>query len=573
MKEHFRKNRAVLAFTLAWFILNLLQAAFTEIMEDEAYYWLYSRFMDWGYFDHPPMVALLIRLGSGLFQGTLGVRLFHSLLGAGTIYILWHMIPERSRDARIFIWSILAVTLMHLHVAGFLALPDIPLVFFASLFFLLLRDYLNEDKAGLAILLGIVAAGMMYSKYHALLIFFFTLLPAWKLLLRRSFWLFVAVALVLYLPHILWQFKHDFVSFQYHLVDRADPFQPRQILEYLGNQILVTGPLAGFILLYLSFIRRANGIYERVLKYNLVGFFGFFLLSSLRGHVEPHWTAAAFPPMIVLALVNLGAHPRLRKPLRVLCMISIPMLLLLRAYLVWDFLPIPMHFSKMFHGKDAWAKDIEAVAGDRPVVFMNKFQNPSVYWFYTGKKAFTRNNILYRRNQFDVWPFESELEGDSVLLTRWGTRRDSMQVLTTVYGDIPYYILRYCSFNRLSIRILEKEIEAGAGKPFTVRVRISNPTPGVVDLDCDCDLPPLLMYTYRSRERKYSYFQVDPQPELGSLYPGDEVLLDLTIPAPEEPGEYRLSVSFGSAILLPGINGPPSELTVTPAGDYGLARR
>ena len=416
MREHFREHKIILLFSLAWFILNLIQAYFTEIIEDEAYYWLYSEFLAWGYFDHPPMVALMVKLGYSIFPNTLGVRLLPSLMGAGTVYIIWHLIPERSRDRQIFIWSIIAISLMHLNVAGFIALPDIPLVFFSSLFFLILKKYLPEDGLRHAILLGVVVALMMYSKYHALLILFFTLVSDWKLILRRSFWLIVGIAVLLYLPHIIWQFRHDFVSFEYHLISRNDPFQPRQILEYLGNQVLVTGPFVGVILLYLAFAKKAAGSYERMLKFNLIGFFGFFLLSSVRGHVEPHWTAAAFPPLVVLALVNLDSFPGLRKWLKILGISSTPAILLIRAYLVWNILPLPDHVSKMFHDKDTWAAQVKAKAGERPVIFMNKYQHPSVYWFYTGKTAFTRNNVLYRRNQFDVWPLESQLEGQSVVL-------------------------------------------------------------------------------------------------------------------------------------------------------------
>ncbi|MEM7381393.1 MAG: 4-amino-4-deoxy-L-arabinose transferase, partial [Bacteroidota bacterium] len=64
----------------AVFLINLLQAAFTELLFDEAYYWHYSREMAWGYFDHPPMVALLIRIGSIFFDGELGVRFMSCLL-------------------------------------------------------------------------------------------------------------------------------------------------------------------------------------------------------------------------------------------------------------------------------------------------------------------------------------------------------------------------------------------------------------------------------------------------------------------------------------------------------------
>jgi len=559
---NFRANKAILLFTLAWFVLSLLQAYFTEIIEDEAYYWLYSQFPAWGYFDHPPMVAMLIRLGYSIIPNTLGVRILTSLMGAGSIYILWLLIPERSRDSRMFMWSVFAISLMHLNVAGFIALPDVPLVFFTSLFFLVLRKYLEEDRMKQALLLGFLVAGMMYSKYHALLILFFTLLSNWKLFLRRSFWVIVLLATILYLPHLVWEYRNDFVSFQYHLISRNDPFQPRQILEYLGNQLLVTGPFIGAILLYLAFIRRVSGPYERMLKYNLVGFFGFFLVSSIRGHVEPHWTAAAFPPMVVLAMINLKAHPGFRKWISILGIASVPVILVIRAYLVWDFLPIPDNVSRMFHGKATWAAQIAEVAGDRPVVFSNKYQFPSVYWYYTGKKAYTRNDMLYRRNQFDIWPLESELEGQRVLFSFWG-HNDSIRHVPTVLGDFPYLeIERWCSFNRLNIKILEKKPEAGAGMPFSIPVRISNPTSLPVSLDRECDQSPLLMYGFLSRDREIRYGKVDPQPVFGSLQPGEEVTLELPLVAPDEPGTYRLIIAFGSKLLLPGINGRPAELTV-----------
>lgn len=570
IRDHFREYKAIYLFALVWFLINLLQAAFTEIFEDEAYYWLYSEFPAWGYFDHPPMIAILIKLGYGIFPNTLGVRLFPVLLGSGTVLITWFLIPERSRNFRVFAWSVFGMSLMHLHTAGFIGLPDIPLVFFTALFFLLMRDYLESDRMGRAILLGIVVAGMVYSKYHALLILFFTLIACWKLILRRSFWVIVLVATTLYLPHIIWQFKNDFVSFQYHLISRNDPFNARHILEYIGNQLLVTGPFVGVFLLYLAFAGKATRPFERMLKFNLIGIFGFFLLSSVLGHVEPHWTAAVFPPLIVLALVNLGTHPRLEKWLKILGIASIPVILIIRVYLVWDFLPLPGNRAKAFHGKDIWTKQVAEVTGERPVVFLNKYQNASVYWFYTGKKAFTRNDILYRRNQFDLWPMEEQLEGRPVLLMGWG-KSDSTLNLPTVIGDIPYYeIERYCSFNRLRIEIPEKKISTGPGSTLALSIRLSNPTSRDVALDCECDLPPLLMYSYQIRERRTnrritSSYVLEPQPRIGNLSPGETIQLDLELTAPEDPDQYELWISFGSRILHPGINGSPGQLTVREA--------
>jgi hypothetical protein len=452
---------------------------------------------------------------------------------------------------------------MHLNVAGFLALPDIPFVFFTSLFFLVLKRFLAEDRMIQALGLGVIIALMMYSKYHALLIIFFTILSDWKLILRKTFWVIVAVAIILYLPHIIWQVNNDFVSFQYHLISRNDPFQPRQILEYLGNQLLVTGPFVGVLLLFLSFARRPADAYERMLKFNLIGFFGFFFLSSVRGHVEPHWTAAAFPPMIVLGMLNLKRYPGLRKWIRYLGLASIPVILVIRSYLIVDFLPLPDNVARLFHGKETWAKQIEEVAGDRPVVFLNRFQAPSVYWFYTHKPAHTRNSIHYRRNQYDVLDLEAELQGKEVLLTHWGSI-DSTRVISTVLEDIHYYaIKRFCSYNRLSVKIMKKGLQASPGQEIFVPIQIYNPTDQTICLDCPCDLPPLLYQSFLDPNRELLIDYIREQPQLMSLDPEENVILELMVSVPEEPGEYQLMISFGSGILMPGFNGVPVKLKVT----------
>src|SRR5215467_823076 len=104
MKPIFQKN-ARLVFYLCWVFLGLIQSRFTELLDDEAYYWVYSKFLDWGYFDHPPMVALLI---------------------------IEKLIDKKSP----FLFFVIALSLAVLQLGGFLAVPDTPLIFFTSLFFL-----------------------------------------------------------------------------------------------------------------------------------------------------------------------------------------------------------------------------------------------------------------------------------------------------------------------------------------------------------------------------------------------------------------------------------------------------
>jgi 4-amino-4-deoxy-L-arabinose transferase-like glycosyltransferase len=110
---------------------------------------------------------------------------------------------------------------MIFQVTGFLALPDSALLFFTALYFLAYKKYSESYSMKDAILLGLVMAGMFYSKYLGILAVFFTVISNLRLLQKKSFWLAVAVTTVAFLPHLIWQYRHDFPSFYYHLLERS----------------------------------------------------------------------------------------------------------------------------------------------------------------------------------------------------------------------------------------------------------------------------------------------------------------------------------------------------------------
>ena len=95
-------NKLIWYFLLGWTVLNLVQASTLELQGDEAYYWMYSRYLDWGYFDHPPMVALLIRIGDSIMHNELGLRLITILTSTISIYILWLTLKKYAVDALAF---------------------------------------------------------------------------------------------------------------------------------------------------------------------------------------------------------------------------------------------------------------------------------------------------------------------------------------------------------------------------------------------------------------------------------------------------------------------------------------
>ncbi len=554
--------KKILLFTLFWFILSMIQSIFSEIIDDEAYYWVYSQFLDWGYFDHPPMIAWLIKIGSSLFPMELGVRLLPSLLGAATIFLVFFMLKDEVRDFRLLMLVSLSIPILHSHVAGFIATPDLPLVFSATLFFFLYRRYLANETPAIILLLSLSIALMMYSKYHAFLIIGFTVLSNLRILFQRSFWLIALISSILYLPHILWQVRHDFVSFGYHLIDRNNPFEVKYLFEYIGNQLLMIGPLSGVLLLYLGITRKPTGKFETALKFNLIGFILFFLVSSLRGHVEPHWTAAAIVPLLLISVPVIEQNLRLKKWISILSLITIPFIILIRVFLIDDFSLLPDKLTFRFHHKEEMFKQIQKEAAGRPVVFSNSYQAASLYWFFNREPAFSQNNKNYRKNQFDLMDLESELQGKEVLYFP-PLRIPGSETLKTVSGNLDMFDTEYfCFFNRVEIKLPQIRWEFQAEEEVHIDLTLGNPTESTICFCDSCTHKPRLIYTYYSREGIHKAFKVKPEIRLPDLAPGENLLFPVRITAPEIPGKYQLMFSFGSEYLPAGINGRSVTMSV-----------
>ena len=196
-----------------WWVCNLLQAGFSELANDEAYYHMFAENLAWGYFDHPPMTALLVWLGEHLFGGELGVRFFFTVLQPLYLYILWRIIRPADadrRDAALFV--VLSASTLMLQLYGFIAVPDGPLMMTTALFLLTFKRF-SENRRWAWLWMGVAMALMAYSKYHGALVVLFTLaVTPPRVFLRPTLYLSGAVALLLLVPHFVWQYEHDWAS-------------------------------------------------------------------------------------------------------------------------------------------------------------------------------------------------------------------------------------------------------------------------------------------------------------------------------------------------------------------------
>ena len=401
-----------LLFYSCWLLLALAQSASTELIADEAYYWVYSRFPAWGYFDHPPMIAFLIKSGYAIFHNELGVRLICALLSTLTILITESLIERKNP----FLFYTIVLSVGILQIAGFLAVPDTPLLFFTALFFHAYRSFINNTNWKNTLLLAISISLLFYTKYHGLLIVLFAFLSNIKLFTRWQTWLAGFFVFILYAPHLLWQWDHDWVSFRYHLFEsNVSAYKFSYTTDFLLGQLLLAGPLAGFILLPAAFIYKAKDQTEKALKFTLVGIYLIFLISSFRGKVELNWTMPALIPLIVLSHQFILDRISWIKPLRIIAFVTLLLVIAGRLYLVMDIGP-DNSLKGRFHDHKAWARSIANKTGETPVVFYNSYQRASLFWFYSGKLSHSHNPYWDRKNNYNFWATESNLLGKEVFI-------------------------------------------------------------------------------------------------------------------------------------------------------------
>ncbi|KJC36975.1 glycosyl transferase [Bradyrhizobium sp. LTSP885] len=296
--------------------LRLAAAAWTPLTFDEAYYWMWSKALAGGYYDHPPMVAIVIRLGTMIAGDTpFGVRLVSILLALPMSWAIYQSAAILFGGRRVAASAaiLLNVTLMAA-VGTLIVTPDAPLLVAASFLLFSLAKVLESGRGAWWLAVGASAGAALLSKYTAL--FFGPAILIWLVTvpkLRRwllSPWLYLGgvVALAMFAPVIRWNADHQWVSFIKQMGRaRIEDFRPAFIAELIPTQFAFATPLVfilGVMGLYALYRRLAGAMGARVLVNTLFWtIVAYFTWHALHARVEANWFAPVYPAFAVAAAV------------------------------------------------------------------------------------------------------------------------------------------------------------------------------------------------------------------------------------------------------------------------------
>ncbi len=552
------RNRLYVGLVL-WLIINLVQAIFTEINPDEAYYSYWAEHLAFGYYDHPPMVAFIIYISSLIFKGNLGVRLVTLMLQPFTLLITWHLSDtgDMPYQKRLVVFFTTAAAMAMLVAYGFITTPDVPLLFFTALFLLGYKKFLNNNNISNTLLLAFAMAGLIYSKYQGGILIVLVLASNLRLVGNPKFLLAGTLALLLCIPHFNWQIENHFPSFQYHLVERSKSFKWSYFFEYIPNQLATFGPFVFAGMVWLVFKYKITNLFERSLKFIITGMILFFWLVTFRGHAEPHWTVAASIPAIILMVNFSSINVKFYNYIRRYVGASLILILVARITLVTNILPAKLGLS----GKQAKFEAIEKIADNTPVVFTGSFQSPSLYHFFTGKPSTVMSSIFSRQTQFDVWGTDRNLYGKSVFLSGdFGNLTKSYRVNNQVLQG--FFVDSFQTTRDINIVFDEIRSTYIGGEKVSVLLEIENKGKNPL-LFPHTELP-VNIIAIVSGKNLLEVIDGENNPLLYKLQPGEKKKVSFSFLLPKlNPGNYQ--IGFGCSNLMgQRLNSSFSNINILP---------
>jgi dolichol-phosphate mannosyltransferase len=454
------------------FVLRLVYLGSIELLPEEAYYWEYSRHLDIGYLDHPPMVAWLIKLGTAVFgQSQFGVRVGALACSVFTSVFTYRLARNLYGEASALAALVLSQALPFFFLTGLLMTPDAPLTaaWAASLFYLERALVENRSSAwwrlGFWLGVGIISKYTIALLVPAALVFMLRDRQSRRWLRRFEPYAAALLAVAIFSPVIIWNAHHDWASFVFQTSRRlaeAPKFALHRLIAAALILITPTGVLA--IAVGLAFARAtpaergagtggdtdAGTAADDARRRTFIGTavlvpVAVFALFSLRHEVKLDWTGApwvaALPIMAAGMIPSVDGVAGIRASIRNAWVPTLVTLLLIYGaflhYLVLG-LPavgygkhielVPVGWREISRRIDQTAADFRKETGGEPlIVGMDRYAIASELAFYgaAGTIPMETSSVHLFDGvglMFALWTPAKLEEGRTLVLVAWDPR-------------------------------------------------------------------------------------------------------------------------------------------------------
>ncbi len=490
-KFAFTSDTALLIFlSVIYVIIHLIFVNQYNYFRDELYYIACGNHLAFGYVDHPPFVAFIAFITTRLLgDSLLAIRLFSVLAGAVTVFVTGIITKEIGgmRFAQVLSAIMIIIAPVYLFMFHYLSMNSFDIMFWAFAFYILVKIIKGgnsklwlwfgitvgigiENKISVAFLLMGLAAGLIQT-------------PNRKYLKDKFFQLGSLIALIIFLPYIIWQFIYGFPTLEFMHNASTIKNTPLSPIQFIMGQMLDMHPVSFLFSLcavYFLFFTKAGKPY-RIFGWMYLVIFLFLMFTK----AKVYYLSPAYPIMFVfgaLAIENfiVRFNQKWLKPVIIVILIAagaVTAPLALPCLPVENFIKysntlgitadagensrigaLPQHFADMF----GWENMTEQVAKVYNTLSSEEQKHCSIYTRNYGEagaidfygKKYGLSNAICGHNSYWQWGYDSTRT--EILIVIGGDTRDHLQTFNDVKtagviineyampyeSDLPIYICR-----------------------------------------------------------------------------------------------------------------------------------
>ncbi len=301
-----RDRQRTLCLILFLTLGRLIIGAVLGLGVDESHYVMYARHPAWGYFDHPPMVAVFGLLTRPFGHHPFWIRLGPVLCSAMAMVLLRKLALTMGYRERAAFFAVVALNLMPgFHVLAPALLPDAWLNVFWMATLLAAWTALHRTSYIPWLATGLAFGMALMSKYHGILLPAFLALfvlttPKYRhWMFRPHAYLAGMIGLLVFLPNIVWNARNDWISYAFQIAHGSGGGELRigNVLEAVGGQLAFAGPVLMLLLPAAAWtVWRDTSRHDadRFLVWTSLPVFLFFGGIGSFGKILPHWPFAGW---------------------------------------------------------------------------------------------------------------------------------------------------------------------------------------------------------------------------------------------------------------------------------------
>ena len=334
-----------------------------EVQGDEAQYWYWSTYFDWGYYSKPPLVAWIIGFFTSIFGNSIFILKLPSLLAHFlTSFILFNLSKAFNRNTEESLWlSITYLLFFAVSLSSNIISTDPFLLLFWSSSLLFFKICLNKKSIKNIILTSIFVALGFYAKY-AMIYFFLSsvVLISFtdnKKELVKSILIISFFVLIFISPHLYWVYSTNWVTF-IHTGDNfnwnASLYNFEQLINFIVSQFFISTPIILFI-----FIKQFAKTKKFIQSYSFEIAFSLPILvlitaQSFISRANANWSSVAFIGVTMIA-VNI-LYKNYKKIFLLNTALGLVVLILISVFIINP--PNISPFNKLM-GMEGAAKEIQ----------------------------------------------------------------------------------------------------------------------------------------------------------------------------------------------------------------------